>query len=55
MGPPTSTTVRTLVPAVVGDVVAIHWGWACEVLTDVQLRWLRRVTAEQLQFAAAAR
>ena len=39
----------------VDDVVALHWGWACEVLTQVQLSWLRRVTAEQLQFAVAAR
>ena len=55
MGPPTTTTARALVPAVVDDVVALHWGWACEVLTQVQLSWLRRVTAEQLQFAVAAR
>jgi len=31
-----------------GDVVAVHWDWICERLDQRQLRWLQRVTDQQL-------
>jgi len=37
----------------VGDVVSIHWGHVCDVLTDAQLAWLRYVTNSQLTLAAS--
>ncbi len=45
---PVDVTIRTLVPARVGDTVAVHWGWACDRLTESQLRWLQHVTESQL-------
>lgn len=33
-----------------GDVVALHWDWACTRLSDHQARRLRRETARQLAF-----
>jgi hypothetical protein len=47
-GTPENRTVASLVRAEVGDIVATHWGWACERLTASQARWLRRVTESQL-------
>jgi hypothetical protein len=37
--------------AAVGDVVSIHWGWACEVLTDSQHHGLERYTRHHLAIA----
>ena len=34
-----------------GDTVAIHWGWACDRLTDRQLTALTRGTASQMAIA----
>jgi hypothetical protein len=34
-----------------GDVVSLHWDWACEVLSGVRLEALRRRTAHQLELA----
>jgi hypothetical protein len=42
----------TLGPRVrVGDVVSMHWGWVCDRLDPVRLRWLRRSTLRQLALA----
>ncbi|MGK0274192.1 MAG: hypothetical protein ACI9N0_000566 [Ilumatobacter sp.] len=41
------------VAAVVGDVVSIHWGNVCDVLTTSQFAWLRHVTNSQLALSAA--
>ncbi len=35
-------------PIAPGDQVALHWDWVCEHLTPNRLRWLRRLTAAQL-------
>ena len=35
----------------IGDRVSIHWGWACEVLSDRQLRNLARFTRHHLALA----
>lgn len=35
----------------VGDRVSVHWGWACEVLSERQLRNLQRFTHHQLAIA----
>jgi hypothetical protein len=35
----------------VGDVVSMHWDWACEVLTRSRLEALQRRTARQLELA----
>jgi hypothetical protein len=48
-GPSVPTTIQALVPCEVGDVVAIHWGWACETLDARQVAWLRHVTNSQLK------
>jgi hypothetical protein len=37
--------------AAVGDVVSIHWGWACEVLTAAQHERLERYTRHHLAIA----
>ncbi|MGH2477301.1 MAG: DUF6390 family protein [Candidatus Limnocylindrales bacterium] len=37
--------------AKVGDWVAIHWGWVCEVLSDRQRRELERWTRHHLALA----
>jgi hypothetical protein len=37
--------------AVVGDVVAIHWDWACERLDARRLAALRDATAHELELA----
>ncbi|MDI3317798.1 MAG: DUF6390 family protein [Bacillota bacterium] len=34
-----------------GDIVSIHWDWACEVLTPRSLRWLRAETRRALNNA----
>lgn len=34
-----------------GDVVSIHWGWACEVIDERQLRALERWTLHHLRLA----
>jgi hypothetical protein len=40
----------SLAPAVrVGDVVALHWDWVCDVITDRQLRALRGCTQRILR------
>jgi hypothetical protein len=48
-GPSVPTTIQALVPCQIGDVVAIHWGWACETLDARQVAWLRHVTNSQLK------
>lgn len=45
-------TVTCDVPVHPGDVVAIHWGHVCDVLTATQHAWLRYVTNSQLTLAA---
>lgn len=45
--------VSCIIGAVPGDVVAIHWGQACDVLTETQLAWLRFVTNSQLKLSEA--
>jgi hypothetical protein len=35
----------------VGDVVSLHWNWACEVLTKSRLDALQRRTLRQLELA----
>ncbi len=37
--------------AKVGDVISIHWGWACEVLSRSQQEALERYTAHHLRLA----
>lgn len=37
--------------ATVGDVVSIHWGWACEVLSESQHQRLERYTVYHLALA----
>ena len=37
--------------AAVGDVVSVHWGWACEVLTASQHQRLERYTRHHLDIA----
>ena len=34
-----------------GDVVSIHWGWACEAIDERQLRALERWTLHHLRIA----
>jgi hypothetical protein len=34
-----------------GDVVSVHWDWACEVLSPRRLEALRRRTAHQIALA----
>ena len=46
--------MRTLVGVDVGDVVALHWGWACERLSPSRLAWLQNVTDRQLDALARA-
>ena len=36
----------------VGDVVSIHWGWACEVLSSTRHRCLERYTRHHLAIAS---
>jgi len=38
--------------AAVGDVVSIHWSWACEVLEPAQAASLARYTAHHLRLAS---
>lgn len=38
--------------ATVGDVVSIHWSWACEVLEPAQASSLERYTAHHLMLAS---
>jgi len=38
--------------AAVGDVVSVHWSWACEVLDPVQASNLERYTAHHLRLAS---
>jgi hypothetical protein len=35
----------------VGDIVSLHWGQVCEVLTPEQLRWLVSITISQMEVA----
>jgi hydrogenase maturation factor len=35
----------------VGDWVSLHWGWACDRLTERQLRHLRQQTLYHLELA----
>jgi len=35
----------------VGDWLSIHWGWACDVLDEVQVRALERYTRHHLTLA----
>jgi hypothetical protein len=35
----------------VGDVVSLHWDWACEVLNPARLEALQRRTVHQLELA----
>jgi len=34
-----------------GDVVSVHWGWACEVLDERQRRALERYTQHHIRLA----
>lgn len=47
-GEPVVEDIGTAIPARAGDVVAVHWDWACEQLTPGQLWWLRTTTERQL-------
>ena len=58
LGPPTLERVARQVQgrgftdtAAVGDWVSLHWGWACEVLTDTQQANLERYTRHNLAIA----
>jgi uncharacterized protein DUF6390 len=53
LGPPGPQTVRVAptLPVAVGDTVALHWDWLCDVLTPRQAATLRRYTASQLDVA----
>ncbi len=46
--------VRSLVDAAIGEIVALHWGWACERLSATRLGWLQWVTDRQLLALADA-
>jgi hypothetical protein len=47
-----ATTAGRLAPRVrVGDIVSLHWGWICDVLTASQAGTLRRYTLGQLRVA----
>lgn len=35
----------------VGDWISVHWNWACDVLTQVQVQWLERYTRHHLHLA----
>jgi hypothetical protein len=37
----------------IGDVVSVHWGWACEVLSATQHQRLERYTRHHLAIANA--
>jgi len=37
--------------ALVGDWLSIHWGWACDILDDTQVRALERYTRHHLALA----
>ena len=39
-------------PVTIGDIVSLHWGQVCEVLTPAQLRWLAATTVSQMGVAA---
>jgi hypothetical protein len=61
LGPPTPEVVRLargtdqLAPAVqVGDTVALHWDWVCDVLDARQAAALRQYTHSQLRVANRA-
>lgn len=45
--------VAVATPIDVDDVVSIHWGRVCDVLTPTQLAWLRWATHRQLALAAS--
>lgn len=50
--PVVERVVRSSDPAVaarIGDVVSLHWGTVCDVLTPGQERWLAATTASQLR------
>lgn len=47
-GPPAIETIKCPFEVAPGDVVAVHWDWACERLRPRQLAWLRHVTAQQV-------
>ena len=40
--------ILSTVEVTVGDVVALHWDWVCQVLAPRQAGWLDRVTMQQL-------
>jgi hypothetical protein len=49
------TAGDALAPALrVGDRVALHWGWVCDVLDDSRLAMLRHYTATQLRLVNRA-
>jgi hypothetical protein len=59
LDPPRSERVTRLLEgrgfvagAKIGDVVSLHWSWACEVLTAVQQRTLERYTRFHLALAS---
>ena len=44
--------VVSSIPVAVGDIVSLHWGQVCEVLTPAQLRWLVATTISQMDVAS---
>lgn len=58
LGPPRSERVTRILEgsgfvgsAQIGDVVSIHWSWACEVLANRQVAALERYTTHHLRLA----
>jgi hypothetical protein len=48
---PMTVTRRLLDRVAPGDIVSIHWDWACDVLTPAAARWLARQTLRSLENA----
>lgn len=53
LGPVAPSTAFTDIPVSDGDVVSLHWGAVCDVISRRQLGWLQWVTGEQLATIAA--
>lgn len=60
LAPPSTETVlagragaRLAARVAVGDTVALHWDWVCDVLTPAESRWLRMCTGMQLRMVDA--
>ena len=50
-GPTEVEQVVSPIPVAAGDIVSLHWGQVCEVLTPAQLRWLVTTTIDQMDVA----